>query len=764
MVDRSKLEVGLGRQLLPLAHLDEKLREHRLDEHLRGVAERAREFARVLAAAELAYQVGLWHDLGKYSGTFQRIIREENGLAAHIEGFTDGERDHSTAGAIHCVERLGKVGPLAAFAIAGHHAGLADQGDLLHRLAPHNQAKRALYRDVLERADPTLRDEVRPVEAPPQTSGGSGPNRRLIELWTRMVFSALCDADFLDTEAFFDPERGAQRGCDVSLSALAQCLDDHMQAVERGSRVSEVNRVRAEVRAACVQQATGPRGVFSLTVPTGGGKTLAGLSFALHHALAHQQRRVIVAIPYTSIIEQTAGVYRRVFAPLGDGVLLEHHSNLDPSRETPKNRISSENWDAPLVVTTTVQLFESLFANRPGACRKLHRIAGSVLVLDEAQTLPPALLVPILDVLKMLIQHFGVSVVFATATQPAFHEASLPLVGGEALGFAVVREIVPAELRAFERLRRVYVCWPETLQPTSWPALAEHLAAEPDVLAIVHRRNDAKELCHEIDARTREASTLHLSALMCAEHRSQVLAQIKARKQAKQPVRLVATQLVEAGVDLDFAVVYRALGGLDSLAQAAGRCNREGTLPNLGQLRVFVAPTPPPKGVPVTALSITQGMLRGGPIDLDARSTFRMFFQRLYETVPSLDRNEIQDLRERLQFQSVAEGFKLIEDGWSAPLVVPYVAPGERDEEGEVPKLLSALRAAGPSRDRLRALQRYTVTVPARARDAWLAAGFVEWVADTVVALKWEYRVAYDPRFGLCADRVGFAAPESFFA
>lgn len=760
MVASSGSKADASSALVSLAHLDESRREHRLDEHLLGVAERAREFAHPLAASELGYQVGLWHDLGKYSGTFQRIIREENGIAAHIEGFTDGARDHSTAGAIHCVERLGKVGRLAAFAIAGHHAGLADEADLRHRLAPSNQAKRDLYRDVLARAEPAIRDAVRAIELPPQTEGGSGPNRRLIELWTRLVFSALCDADFLDTEAFFDAAKAASRGCEVPLSTLAECLDAHMQAIEQSANASEVNRVRAEVRAACRQQAAQPRGVFSLTVPTGGGKTLAGLSFALHHALAQKQRRVIVAIPYTSIIEQTAEVYRHVFAPLGDGVLLEHHCNLNPNKDTPKNRVASENWDAPLVITTTVQLFESLFANRPGACRKLHRIAGSVLLLDEAQTLPPQLLQPILDVLKMMVQHFGVTVVFATATQPAFQESSLPRLRGEALGFAEVREIVPAELRAFERLRRVRVDWPESLEPTSWPALAEQMSAEPDALAIVHRRQDARDLCRELDERLRDQSTLHLSALMCAEHRSQILRQIKGRKQAGQPVRLVATQLVEAGVDLDFAVVYRALGGIDSLAQAAGRCNREGRLPGLGQLRVFVAPTQPPRGVPVSAMSISQGMLRAGAVDLDDRQTFRSFFQRLYETIPSLDKNGIQELREQLQFCQVAKAFKLIEDGWSAPLVVPYLPSDASDGESEASRLLQKLRAAGPSRDLLRALQRYTIAVPATERDAWLAAGIVEWVADTVIAVKWEFRASYDPRFGLCADRVGVASPE----
>lgn len=234
------------------------------DDHLRGVAERARKFAQPLMASELGYQVGLWHDLGKYSGTFQRIIREENDIAAHIEGFTSGERDHSTAGAIHCVERLGKIGRLAAFTIAGHHAGLPDDADLKHRLDAGNHSKRELYRDVLARADPAIRDAACAIESPPRTQGGSGPNVRLMELWTRLLFSALCDADFLDTEAFFDASRAGTRGCEVPLSALAECLDLHLEAVEQAAIKSEVNRVRAEVRAACVRQARQPRGLKPL--------------------------------------------------------------------------------------------------------------------------------------------------------------------------------------------------------------------------------------------------------------------------------------------------------------------------------------------------------------------------------------------------------------------------------------------------------------------------------------------------------------------
>lgn len=240
-----------------------------------------------------------------------------------------------------------------------------------------------------------------------------------------MLFSALCDADFLDTEAFFDASKGSLRSGGPTLAELEKRLTVYMETKEAAALSSgtEVNRVRAEVRTACHQAATRLPGVFSLTVPTGGGKTLAGLSFALRHARLHGRRRIIVAIPYTSIIEQTAQVYRDA---LGEESVIEHHSALEPARATPRNRVASENWDAPLVVTTTVQLLESLLANRPGACRKLHNLVGSVIILDEAQALPPGQLAPIIDVLAELVRSFGVTLVFSTATQPAFHRPALP--------------------------------------------------------------------------------------------------------------------------------------------------------------------------------------------------------------------------------------------------------------------------------------------------------------------------------------------------
>lgn len=420
----------------PLAHLDEQRRPHLLVEHLVQVGELAQAFAQRFGAGEWARLAGRWHDLGKYSPKFQYLIRAENGVAAHLEGEAENDpRDHSTAGALHAHKALGQgPGSPLAFVIAGHHAGLADRDKLKDRL--ERQEKKGLLQHALNARPPA---KLLEATAPAWPAWLSGLTRRpasaqeglatarALELWTRMLFSALCDADFLDTEAFLSPERALLRQGGAPLEVLRERLSQHLEALQAQAAPTEVNRVRAEVLAACLRAAEQPPGAFSLTVPTGGGKTLASLAFALEHAVRHGLERVVVAIPFTSIIEQSAAVYREALGEYAEQAVLEHHSALDPLRETARNRVAAENWDKPVVVTTTAQLFDSLFANRPGACRKLHRLARSVLVLDEAQTLPPRLLKPIVDVLGSLARDYGTSVVVCTATQPALgRTAQLP--------------------------------------------------------------------------------------------------------------------------------------------------------------------------------------------------------------------------------------------------------------------------------------------------------------------------------------------------
>jgi CRISPR-associated endonuclease/helicase Cas3 len=640
---------------------------------------------------------------------------------------------------------LRNLGEPLAFVVAGHHCGLSDQARLSNRLR--------LKRDRLDRArnagasSSCLATET--ATRPDWLEGAERRTKTRLELWIRLLFSCLCDADFLDTEAFYEADRARARECPVSLSQLRDALRVHLDELERAAAqrgVNEVHRVRQEVRAACVAAASRPRGVFTLTVPTGGGKTLASMVFALEHALHHEMHRVVVAIPYTSIIEQSARAYWEAFGELLAHAVVEHHSALDPLRETAFNRIASENWDAPVIVTTNVQLFESLFANKPSRCRKLHNLARAVIVLDEAQTLPPKLLRPSVDVLRDLVDLFGASVVICTATTPALSRCEhLPE------GFDPVAEILPEPKAAFERLRRVRVRWPETEQPVEWDALAAEIAKEADVLAVVHRRADARDLCKAMDGALGDERPVHLSALMCPEHRSRVIGEIKSRKARGEPVRVVSTQLVEAGVDLDFAVVYRALGGIDALAQAAGRCNREGRMAGLGELRVFRAKTRPPRGVLQAALAVTETMLRAEPgLELFDPETYRRFFGHLYHS-QNLDRAEVQELRAELDYPGVAAAYELVEDGCTAPVAVRY---------GDAPRALCDLEHAGPSRDRLRALQRYTVQVPRRVREGWLASGAAREVAGTVVALHDAFAGAYDERFGLMIAAVGVADPE----
>ena len=592
---------------------------HALDDHLRSVGALVGRLAHGHAKA-LAMLAGLWHDLGKRRRGFQEYVRSAGGQDAHIERVADQEKTHSAAGALwaerHLAQTNGPQGRLLArvlqYVIAGHHAGLDNwDGRLAARLLS-DEAHREL-KDALDGVNPG--DILTPRLDLPQLAqlaiqserDAQQPGRFALQV--RMLFSALVDADFLDTEAYMAGHRSAARLGAPALPAMQALLQAHLDGLTRHD--TAVNRARASVLAQCRQKATHAPGVYSLTVPTGGGKTLSSQNFALNHAAAYGKRRVIVAIPYTSIIEQTADVFRSVFAPMGDDTVIEHHSNadVDPESENARSRLACENWDAPLIVTTNVQLFESLFARRTSRCRKLHNLADSVIVLDEAQLLPVEFLQPIVDVLRYLVHDYGVTLLLCTATQPVLDaKPGFDAQRGLRRGLGPVTEIIDDVPALYRALERVKVHLPASLDtPRGWPELADEMVRHEALLGIVSRRADAAELFRLVQARSAGAPCWHLSALMCAQHRSDTLAEIKAALLARrdalaaglpaQPVRVVSTQLVEAGVDLDFPVVYRALAGLDSIAQAAGRCNREGRLPAPGEVHVFVPPTKAPPGL-----------------------------------------------------------------------------------------------------------------------------------------------------------------------
>ncbi|CAH1905638.1 CRISPR-associated helicase Cas3 [Candidatus Nitrotoga sp. HW29] len=701
---------------LALAHVrqgdDGVWREHLLDKHLRDVAKLAADFAVGFDSSDWASIAGLWHDIGKYSTEFQRYIKTVSGYDranAHIEGGAPGRVDHSTAGAIHAVRQFGAHGRILAYLIAGHHAGLpdwhaaetggkalsirlgAEQNYLLDRIPAQ-----AIPQEILTQPTPTAK-----------LRGGTAG----LHLWLRMLFSCLVDADFLDTETFMDSDKVAARSGYRDMADLMDCFDNHMAAFALNVDDTPVNVIRADILCQCREKAALAPGLFSLTVPTGGGKTLSGMAFALRHAVRHKKQRIIYVIPYTSIIEQTAGIFREIFS---DNV-IEHHANLDPGKEGDKedarSRLATENWDAPIIVTTNVQFFESLFAARTSRCRKLHNIVNSVVVLDEAQLLPPEFLQPIADVINQLASHYGVTFVLSTATQPAL--GSFQTFGSKAFrGLDNVHEIMDDPDVLYQQLERVKVNVPDDLQTArDWQSIADELLQHPSVLCIVSRRDDARELHRLMTASEQGKDTLHLSALMCGEHRSLVIADIKARLKRNEPVRVVSTQLVEAGVDLDFPVVYRTLAGLDSIAQAAGRCNREGKLESLGRVVVFVPPKLAPPGLLRQAAQISVSLLSGSISNVLGRDLAKQFFEHLYMRAPSLDKYGIhelltQDARDcQIQFRTVAEKFKLIDDSAYQTILVRY---------GDNGMLLGKLEKEGPQRWLMRKLQRYSVNIPKR--------------------------------------------------
>ncbi len=715
---------------------------HDLAEHLRGVAMRAARHAQRFGAQDWARLAGLWHDLGKYRPRFQQYIRQSSGFEAdaHIEG-KPGRSTHSTAGALLACDRFKEPGRVLAYLIAGHHAGLDDwHGALEVRLTgqdAQSELNEALAAkppdDVLDHG--AFKPDLRNI--PGRSDGFS--------LWLRLLFSSLVDGDFLDTESYMDPVKAAQRGRWPDMPELLDRFDRHMTELTARAEPTPVNQLRARILAECRAKAAEAPGLFSLTVPTGGGKTLSSMAFALEHAKRYGKRRVIYVIPYTSIIEQTADIFRGIF---GEAV-IEHHSNaeVDPDQESARSRLACENWDAPIVVTTNVQFFESLFAAKPSRCRKLHNIVDSVVVLDEAQLLPPEFLQPILDTLNLLSRHYGVSVVLSTATQPALATREYFDPRQNLRGLDHVREIITDPADLYHRLKRVEVCLPEDWNtPTPWPVLAERLASHDSVLAIVNTRKHARDL-HGL----MPEDTLHLSALMCGAHRAGVIHDIKARLKDGIPTRVVSTQLVEAGVDIDFPVVYRALAGLDSIAQAAGRCNREGRLAS-GEVRVFIPPSARLPDLIRKGVDAAISTLHGDQGDPLERDLFARYFERLYHAC-DLDAERIGALLKvdgrslAVNFRTAAERFRLIEDEDSVPVIVFYRGPDGTDPT--VDGLIGSLRKGGPERWLMRKLQRYTVNIHRREALRLLGQGVEEIVPGLFVQTSdW----LYHPTLGFILD------------
>ncbi|HOO45725.1 MAG TPA: CRISPR-associated helicase Cas3' [Deltaproteobacteria bacterium] len=674
---------------------------HTLNDHIIETAKLAYTFSKAFGSENLGFILGIFHDLGKVNPLFQD----------YLQSCSSGKKPirvpHSVCGASYLWKILLRQNPKTAclaMCAMGHQGGLISEheavteGGTLDQWwngAQNNQIKSLMQEFLqclpLRRPEPIPEDDLRR------------------ELRLRMLFSALVDADFLDTENHFDKIKTAYRGHWTRPADLWPIFrTDQLRMMWNGSK-SEINRIRKQIYFTCVRAGKQSPGVFRLTVPTGGGKTRSGLAFALSHAIANKRhgfRRIIIALPYTSIIDQNARVYQNI---LGDHFVLEHHSQVDipedesQSEASLRHRLASENWDFPLIVTTTVQLLESLFSNKPCRCRKLHNIARSIIILDEVQTLPPELLEPTMDILRALVDEYGVTLVLSTATQPAFDQTPY-IKAFEGIG---IQEIINTYQMHFKKLERVE--YQPVQQYNTLAELVDELAKPENaqVLVILNTRKHALDL-HEKLKQYGVDGLYHLSTLLCGAHRKRVLREVTERLGSNDglPVRLISTQVVEAGVDLDFPVVYRAMGPLDRIVQAAGRCNREAKRPEKGKVIIFDFPdNASPPGSYKTGMDDAKTLLGRNPsARLHDPDLYTEYFQMLFRDV-DLDKKCVQPYRRDLNYPKVAEKYKLIED------TIPVVITTYDNNEGER-RLQEYIRK--PSREAWRRLIPYVVNLSHR--------------------------------------------------
>lgn len=690
----------------------------RLSEHLTSVSELAGQFAEPYGGRCSAEAAGLLHDLGKYTTEFQQRIA---GTAIRV--------DHASRGAMVATERYPGLGILLAYAIAGHHAGLANGNQSGERTSLSDRLRGI----GLPPLDERWQDEIElpeHIEMPRFHQHSAERSSFQAAFFVRMLFSCLVDADYLDTEAFYDKaeRRDSVRNTGApTLSELRTALNRYLKGFRADS---PVNKLRARILTHLRRQAEQQPGLFSLTVPTGGGKTLATLAFAIDHAIRHGLRRVIFVIPFTSIIEQNAAVFRIAFGELGDRAVLEHHSAFVPTtppkgeaeryQAREKLRLAMENWDAPVIVTTSVQFFESLFAGRPSQCRKLHNVAGSVVILDEAQTLPLKLLRPTVAAIDELARNYRTSIVLCTATQPAL---KAPAFRG---GLDAVRELAPEPSELYRELDRVRVRHVGTVDDDE---LTDRLRQHDQVLCIVNNRRHARTVYQSL---ADLPGAFQLTTLMCAKHRSEKLAQVRVRLKHGEPCRLVSTSLIEAGVDISFPVVYRAEAGLDSIAQAAGRCNRNGERPaEESQVTVFSnanenwAPPPELRQYAQAAREILrQPHFLEDPLSPE---TIRAYFQLLYWQKGSqeLDAFDLLGLCEAsridsLPLEALAAKFRMI-DTVQMPVIVPF--------DNFARRYITSLRHAEKSGGLARKFQPYLVQLPRNGFDALRKTGAIQPIA-----------------------------------
>ncbi len=702
-----------------IAHLDAG-REQSIKEHLENVAKQAAEFSRDYEIAETdaeeyAYETGLAHDLGKYSERFQEKIRENRNISV----------DHSTAGAKE-LQRLRM--PAAAFAVAGHHGGIPNGWDVTGR----NLRERLKNRELEPYTDFMDEISLRSVREPELSSFEEA-------FFTRMIFSALVDADFLDTERFMRCGRTG-RGEYESISVLYGKLAEHIRPWRTiTEKTPEINKIRTGILEQCLEEGRQSRGLYRLTVPTGGGKTVSSLAFALLHARENGMKRVIYVVPYTSIIEQTVDVFREI---LGERNVLAHVSGslLDSENEEKdiyaRHRLSIENWDAPVIVTTSVQFFESLYSNKVSKCRKLHNIANSVIVFDEAQMIPLSYLKPCLKAIQVLVESYRVSAVLCTATQPGLENFMKPL---------AVREICRNCRELFQYMKRTQI---RDAAMMSEEDLVQRLSEESQVLAIVNTKKEARDIFLRLSGE----GSYHLSTYMTPADRKRTLKVIRERLKKGEACRVVSTSLVEAGVDLDFPTVYREMAGLDSIIQAAGRCNREGIRPYEESVVWVFRMGAIPRMIEKNAAVTEETLEKYG--EYDSEDAIRYYFSCLQNLdEEALDRYHITESFEKglegaqMPFQTVAERFHLIDDN-TKMLIIPI----EQEAEELVDELNKRIKNQDNFRETIQRLGKYAVNLYEKEYQELLADNGAYEPTDGIAVL--QTLSLYQSGIGFCYEKL----------
>ena len=710
MKDRNILLFG-EKCMKYIAHREED-REQLLLDHLTGTAEKAKEFAEVFGKGEWGYCCGMLHDLGKYSDKFQRRIRGE-----------DIKVDHATAGARVCLE-LGGMYPFMEYCIAGHHAGLPDAGgksDAGNSPTLNGRRKKKIEDFQAYKKEICIPElKTVPIDINKTTNAEFS-----LGMFMRMLYSCLVDADFLDTEEFMvNGNTGRQQG--ENMPQLLEKLEKHIAGWLENKEIESVNGRRTEILRACLDAGEKEKGLFRLTVPTGGGKTIASLAFALRHAVKHHMDRIIYVIPYTSIIEQNAGVFREI---LGDQNVLENHCNVDyeSTEELKPMQLASENWDKPVIVTTNVQFFESLFANKSSKCRKLHNMANSVIIFDEAQMLPNDYLKPCLTAIEELVINYEVSAVLCTATQPALDPFFKNI--------KQITELCPRMEKQFTFFKRVHL---ENIGKLSEEALKNYLLEETHALCIVNTKKRAQKIYHELKGK----GIFHLSTSMYPKHRKRVLKQVKERLANKEKCILISTSLVEAGVDIDFPVVFRQEAGLDSVLQAAGRCNREG---RSAMGHTFVFSLAAEKRNPFGSMADSNNARLNLPEDSDwfAPSTMKAYFCQLYSRKQTFDEKDIKHWLYKpteLCFETASKEFRLIDDT-SINVIVNW----ENSME-----LIEQLKESGCTYSLVKQLAKFTVGIRSYDFKQLKGYGLVEEILEGIYVLA--DRSQYNKATGLSLD------------